>query len=68
LESEKAGKYFNGCVGEVDYIAVLICIRFSINSHFLDFNIDFELSLQNCNIQVSLYSEAEVARTKERAS
>jgi len=68
LESKKAGKDFNGRVGEVDYIAVLICIIFYINSHFLDFNIDFERSLQKCNIQVSLYSEAEVARTKERAS
>jgi hypothetical protein len=68
LESEKAGKYFNGCVEEVDYIAVLKCIKFYINSYFLDFNIDFEWSLQKCNVQVSLYSEAEVARTKERAS
>jgi len=62
LESEKAGKYLNGCVEEVDYIAVLMCIKFYINSHFL------ERSLQKCNIQVSLYSEAELARTKERAS
>jgi hypothetical protein len=42
LESAKAGKYFNGCVEEVDYIAVLMCIKFYINSHFPDFNIDFE--------------------------
>ena len=53
---------------EVDYIAVLMCIKFYINSHFLDFNIYFEQSLQKCNIQVSLYSEAEVSRTRERAS
>jgi hypothetical protein len=44
-----------------------MCIKFYINSHFLYFNIDFELSLQKCNIQVSLYSEGEVPRTKERA-
>jgi len=68
LEREKAEKYFNGHMEEVDYIAVLMCIKFYINSHFLDFNIDFERSLQKCNIQVSLYSEAEVSRTKERAS
>ena len=49
---------------EVDFIAVLMCIEFYINSLFLAFNIDFEQSLQKCNIQVSLYSEAEVARTK----
>jgi len=67
LECEKAEKYLNGHMEEVDYIAVLMCIKFYKNSHFLDFNIYFERSLQKCNIQVSLYSKAEVSRTK-RAS
>lgn len=68
MESEIAGRHCYGHLGGVDYIAVLMFIKFYLNSHFIDFNIDFEGSLQKCNIQVSLYTEAEVAGTKERAS
>lgn len=68
MESEIAGMHCYGHLEDVDYIAVLMFIKFYMNYHFLDFNIDCEGSLQKCNIQVSLYTEAEVAGTKERAS
>jgi hypothetical protein len=64
-KAKKTGKFYCGHVEEVEYIAVVKCIRFFININIFDFDIDFERFLQKCNIQVSLYSRAEEEQERD---